>query len=59
MIQFIMTYPPVIFKAKINKEDFAPGIFAGTEGCKITIKAVNLQTGELTLEIFGEEILQK
>lgn len=37
-------------KHKFERKDFAPGIWAGTEGLKLTITKVDLDNGIITLE---------
>jgi hypothetical protein len=35
-------------------EDFAPGIWAGTEGLKLTITKVDFENKTITLELVGD-----
>lgn len=40
---------------KINREEFAPGIWAGCEGLKFMITNIDLINGIVTLEVLPEK----
>lgn len=50
--EFVIEVPEDCFKivAQIPKEEFAPGVWAGTEGLELTVTKVDLTTGTITLE---------
>jgi hypothetical protein len=47
---FSLDYGPWIQKVTINKEDWAPGLWAGYEGAKFKIKSINMETREIEFE---------
>lgn len=46
----IMNMLPIGFTVEISKEEWAPGIWAGSEGIQLTITKVDLDNRKLTLE---------
>lgn len=50
LIDDIYPNTPVGFTVEIPKEEWAPGIWAGSEGLKLTIVKVDLENRKLTLE---------
>lgn len=50
---FSLDYGPWIQKVTIPKDDWAPGLWAGSEGAKFKIKSINMETREVEFEFIG------
>lgn len=57
MSLFDIKIPPELYTIKhiIVPEDWAPGVWAGCEGIKLTITKIDLETRTITLELISTE----
>ncbi len=54
-----MTIPPDVYKIEhqFKPEDFAPGIWAGSEGLRLVVTKVDLENRIVTIELLKDEDL--
>jgi len=48
-----MDFPPFEITIRVRNDEWAPGLFAGSEGMKLTVKSVDLENQTLTLVVGG------